>query len=81
MNPQVWLLSVAFNTPIFVEILRANRDALMTLWLADQSYAMVKDEKMANQAIQMVEKKMNLKQRRKQRNNCLIIFKIKRTLR
>jgi HTH-type transcriptional regulator, competence development regulator len=54
--------------PILAEILKASSDELMTLWLADQIYEVVKDEKMANQAMQVAEKKLNLKQRKKQRN-------------
>ena len=51
--------------PIIAEILKASSDELMTLWLADQIYEVVKDEKMANQAMQVAEKKINLKQRKK----------------
>ncbi|MBL0293778.1 MAG: helix-turn-helix domain-containing protein [Saprospiraceae bacterium] len=51
--------------PILAEILKASSDELMTLWLADQIYEVVKDEKMANQAMQVAEKKINLKQRKK----------------
>ena len=54
--------------PILAEILKASSDELMTLWLADQIYEVVKDEKMANQAMQVAEKKLNLIQRKKQRN-------------
>ena len=32
--------------PIIAEILKASSDELMTLWLADQIYAVVKDEKL-----------------------------------
>ncbi|MDX2278443.1 MAG: hypothetical protein NW218_02600 [Saprospiraceae bacterium] len=59
MHPQVRLLSVAFDTPILVEILRANRDEFMTLWLADQFYAVVKDEKLANESMKVARKKIN----------------------
>ena len=51
--------------PILAEILKASSDELMTLWLADQIYEIVKDEKIANQAMQVAEKKINLKQRKK----------------
>jgi hypothetical protein len=51
--------------PIIAEILKANSDELMTLWLADQIYEVVKDEKMANEAMQVAEKKINLKKRTK----------------
>ncbi len=43
--------------PILADILQASSDELMTLWLADQIYEVVKDEKMANEAIQVTEKK------------------------
>ena len=51
--------------PIIAEILKASSDELMTLWLADQIYDVVKDEKMANEAMQVAEKKINLKKRTK----------------
>lgn len=40
-------------------------DELLTLWLADQLYDVVKDEKLATEAMQVVEKKINLKKRKK----------------
>ena len=52
--------------PIIANILKTDADELLTLWLADQLYAVVKGEKLANQAIQVTEKKLNL---RKRRNN------------
>ncbi|MBK7588678.1 MAG: helix-turn-helix domain-containing protein [Bacteroidetes bacterium] len=51
--------------PILAEILKASSDELMTLWLADQIYAIVKDEKLANEAMQVAEQKINLSKRRK----------------
>jgi transcriptional regulator with XRE-family HTH domain len=51
--------------PILADILKASSDELMTLWLADQIYDVVKDEKMANEAMQVAEKKINLKKRTK----------------
>jgi hypothetical protein len=50
--------------PILAEILKANRNELMTLWLADQIYAVVKDEKLASEAMQVVEKNINQKQKK-----------------
>ena len=47
------------------EILKVVPDELVTLWLADQIYDVVKDEKMANEAMQVAEKKINLKKRTK----------------
>jgi transcriptional regulator with XRE-family HTH domain len=49
--------------PIIAEILKVNSDELMTLWLADQIYAVVKDEKLANEAMQVAEQKINSKKR------------------
>lgn len=50
--------------PIIAGALKANSDELMTLWLADQIYAVVKDEKLANEAMQVAEKKINLKKKK-----------------
>lgn len=50
---------------ILAEILQVNKDELLTLWLADQLYDVVKDEKLATEAMQVVEKKINLKKRKK----------------
>jgi transcriptional regulator with XRE-family HTH domain len=49
---------------IIAEILKANSDELMTFWLADQIYAVVKDEKLANEAMKLADKKINLKNSR-----------------
>ena len=49
---------------IIAEILKASSDELMTLWLADQIYAVVKDEKLANEAMQIAEKNINRKKRK-----------------
>ena len=51
--------------PIIAEILKASSNELMTLWLADQIYAVVKDEKLANEAIQATEEKIKFKKRKK----------------
>ena len=51
--------------PILAEIPKASNNELMTVWLADQIYEVVKDEKMANEAMQVAEKKINLKKRTK----------------
>ncbi len=50
--------------PIIAEILKTSNDELMTLWLADQIYEVVKDEKMANEAMQVAEKNINLKKKK-----------------
>lgn len=51
--------------PILADILKINKDDLVILWLADQVYDVVKDEKLAYQAIQVAEKKINSKNRTK----------------
>ena len=50
--------------PILSEILKADKDELLTLWLADQIYAVVKDEKLANEAMQVAGKKINSKKKK-----------------
>lgn len=47
----------------FAKLYKADKDELLTLWLADQIYAVVKDEKLANEAMQVAEKKINSKKR------------------
>jgi len=37
--------------PIITDIVKASSDELIALWLADQIYAVVKDEKLANEAM------------------------------
>lgn len=51
--------------PALSEILKADKNELLTLWLADQIYDVVKDEKLANEAMQVAEKNINLKKRNK----------------
>ncbi len=46
--------------PVLDEILKADEDELLTLWLSDRIYAMVKNEKMENGAMGVVKKKINL---------------------
>jgi transcriptional regulator with XRE-family HTH domain len=50
--------------PIVADILKGSIDELMTLWLADQIYAVVKDEKLASEAMQLAEKNINLNKKR-----------------
>ena len=47
--------------PILADLLKADKDELLILWLADQLYDVVKDEKFANEAMQAAEKKINFK--------------------
>jgi transcriptional regulator with XRE-family HTH domain len=46
---------------ILAEILKVSKDELLTLWLADQLYDVVKDEKLANEAMKLAEQKINYK--------------------
>ena len=50
--------------PLLAQILKADVEELQTLWLADQIYAVVKDEKFANEAMQVADKKINFKNRK-----------------
>ena len=50
--------------PIIANILKADTDELLTLWIADQIYAVVKNEKLANEAMQATEKKIKAKNAR-----------------
>ena len=50
--------------PLLAEILQADVVELETLWLADQIYEVIKDEKLANEAMQVAEKNINLKNAR-----------------
>ena len=49
---------------ILAEILKVDKDELLTLWLADQLYDVVKDEKLANEAMKLAEQKINYKKRK-----------------
>ena len=46
--------------PTIARILKADVDELLTLWLSDQIFAVIKDEKLANEAMQVAEKNINL---------------------
>lgn len=46
---------------LIAEILKAKGDELMTLWLADQIYAVVKNEKLAKEAMQAAEKNIKVR--------------------
>lgn len=41
------------------EILKADYEKLLTLWLVDQIYEVVKDEVLANKALHIAEKNLN----------------------
>ena len=47
------------HIPALARILKANADELMTLWLADQIYEVVRGEKNASDAIQLIKYKIN----------------------
>jgi len=47
--------------PILADILKTNADDLLALWLADQIYAVVKDEKLANKAMDIAEFQLKTK--------------------
>ena len=47
------------------EILKADKNELLTLWLADQVYDVVKDEDMAFRAMEAAEEKLKIKSKRK----------------
>ena len=49
---------------ILAEILKVDKDELLTLWLADQLYDVVKDEKLATEAMKLAEQKINYKKRK-----------------
>lgn len=51
--------------PVIANILKANTDELLTLWLADQIYAVLKDEKLANEAMQVTGEKIRYKKHMK----------------
>lgn len=47
--------------PILAEVLNIIEDELLILWLADQLYNIVKDEKFAAEAILITEERINVK--------------------
>lgn len=51
--------------PIIAGILKANSDELITLWLADQIYAVVKDEKLALDALKVTVNEVKTKKLKK----------------
>ena len=51
--------------PVLAEILKADKNELLTLWLADQLYDVLKDEKLANEAMQAADKKIKYQNRKK----------------
>lgn len=51
--------------PLLAKILKADVEELQSLWLADQIYELVKDEKMANKAMQVAEEKIKFNKKNK----------------
>ncbi|MDR2824148.1 MAG: helix-turn-helix domain-containing protein [Prevotellaceae bacterium] len=43
---------------IIAELLKADKDELLSLWLADQVYSVVKDDEYADKALNIVAKKL-----------------------
>lgn len=50
---------------LIAEILKVSHDELLTIWLADQIYAIVKDEDLAIQAMKAAKQIMNQKKKNK----------------
>jgi transcriptional regulator with XRE-family HTH domain len=50
------------------EILKVSKDELLTLWLADQVYDMVKDEDVAFKALSVTEEELKFKSKGKKKN-------------
>lgn len=44
--------------PVIAQILKADKDELLTLWLAEKVYEVVQDEKLALQAMYVAEEKI-----------------------
>jgi transcriptional regulator with XRE-family HTH domain len=50
---------------LFAKLYNAEKEVLLTLWLADQVYDLVKDEEMATDALRVAESQFKYKTRRK----------------
>jgi hypothetical protein len=44
---------------IIAELLKADKDELLSLWLADQVYSVVKDDEYADKALNIAKKQIN----------------------
>lgn len=53
--------------PVIAQILKADKDELLTLWLADQVYEVVQDENLALKAMQMAEEKIKYEKAKKKK--------------
>lgn len=49
------------HVPIFAEILKLSKSELLTLWLADKVYEIVKDDEVGCQALKVAEKEFEYK--------------------
>lgn len=56
------------QVPLLAIILKADKNELLTLWLADQLYDIIKDEKLGGKAIQVIEKKIKMRKTLKNNN-------------
>lgn len=52
---------------LFADLYKANKDELLTLWLADQVYNVVKDEDMAFKAMDVAKESLKLKKKHTQK--------------
>jgi transcriptional regulator with XRE-family HTH domain len=50
---------------IISKILKADKDELLTLWLADQLYEVIKGERLANKAMHLAEEKINYNKKKR----------------
>lgn len=50
---------------ILSQVLKAEKNELLTLWLADQLYQVVKDEKLADQAMHVAEQTIKFNKKKK----------------
>jgi transcriptional regulator with XRE-family HTH domain len=53
--------------PVIAQILKADKDELLTLWLADQVYEVVQDENLALKAMQVAEEKIKYEKTKKKK--------------
>ena len=48
----------------FAKLYKADKDELLTLWLADQIYDVIKDEDVASKAMDAAQEELNIKTKR-----------------
>jgi transcriptional regulator with XRE-family HTH domain len=49
---------------LFAKIMKADKDELLTLWLADQIYDVIKDEDLAAKAMNVAQEELKIKTKR-----------------